>query len=103
MATLGTSLARLISNLTDLIEELDDGPRRNRLIKQQKALAMRLQKLIDKNVRTDTPVYKNATAALDEANDSLVAAREDIQETAETITKIAEVIGALGELAANLK
>jgi multidrug efflux pump subunit AcrA (membrane-fusion protein) len=103
MPTVGTSLSQLIGNLTDLIDGLDDGDQRNQLIAQQKQLAARLQKLIDKNVATDTAEYKKATAALDGANTSLVAARQDVQKVAETITRIAEVIGALGELAASLK
>ena len=103
MATLGESLSQAISDITDVIEELDDGPKRNQLIKQQKALIRQLRVLIDKNVRADTAEYVKATTALEGANESLVAARQDIQKVAETISKIAEVIGALGELAANLK
>src|SRR5207249_1063092 len=47
MATLGEGLSQAISELTDVIDELDDGVQRDKLIEQQKALAAKLQVLID--------------------------------------------------------
>ena len=102
MPTLGEGLAGAIDKLTDLIEALDDGPQRDRLIVQQKDMIRKLHVLIDENVRRDTAEYVKATAALETANQSLVAARQDIAKVAQTIQKVAEVIDALAQLAASM-
>lgn len=102
MPTLGQNLSQAISQLTDMIDRLPDGPKRDALIKQQKALAGELQALIDKNVPADTVAYRDATAALEKANDSLVAARANIKKVAETIDAIAQAVEAVAALAASL-
>ena len=102
MPTLGKNLSQTIRELTDIIDRLPDGPNRNKLIKQQKALAAELETLIDENVRNDTEVYRSATAALEKANKSLVAARASIKKVAEIIDAIAEAVEAVAELAASL-
>ncbi len=102
MATVGENLSQAISELTDTIEQLPDGKRRDKLIEQQKALAAELQALIDKNVKADTIEYRKATAALEKANDSLVAARADIRNVAATIDAVAQAVEAVAALAASL-
>lgn len=102
MPTLGQNLSEAISQLADVIDRLPDGRKRDDLIKQQKALAAELQALIDKNVPADTVVYRDATAALEKANDSLAAARADIKKIAETIDAIAQAVEAVAALAASL-
>lgn len=102
MATVGQSLSQTITQLTDVIDALPDGPQRDKLIGQQKALARELQALIDKTVAADTEEYLSATAALDKANSALVTARTDIQNVAQTITAVAQAVEAVAALAASL-
>lgn len=97
------TLSQLINALGDTIEELDDGPERDKLVQQQETLADQLDELIKKNVKADTPKYLQATADLESANKALVAAHQDVKKVAETITKIAQVIDVLAQLAANVK
>jgi methyl-accepting chemotaxis protein len=102
MPSLGKTLSQTIRKLTDTIEALPDGANRNKLIKQQKALAAELVTLIDENVEADTEEYRNATAALEAANKSLAKARVSIRKIAETIDAVAEAVEAVAELAASL-
>jgi hypothetical protein len=100
MPTLGQSLSRMISDLTDLILKAPSGPQRDQLVAQQQALAQQLHVLIDETVDQNTAEYVRATAALQGANNALIAARADIQKVAETINKVAEVVAAVAEVAA---
>lgn len=101
--TVGQSLPKMISALTDLIHGLPDGPQRDTLVQQQTQLIDQLQTLIDNTVPQDTAKYRAATAALEKANTSLVEARRNIAAVAETINRIAAVVGVIGELAASIK
>jgi hypothetical protein len=101
--TVGQSLSKTISSLTDLIRALPDGAQRDRLVQQQNDLIDQLQALIDNVVPQDTDKYRAATAALEKVNTSLVAARQNIANVARTISQIAEVVGIVGELAASVE
>jgi len=102
MSIVDQNLPQTISQLTDLIDDLPDGPQRDELIRQQRVLGRQLQTLINRNVREDTSRYLAATAALEKTNAALVSARADIRKVAETITAVAQAVEAIAALAASL-
>jgi len=95
------TLRQLIDTLGDEIVKLPLGEQRSHLVQQQEKLQDELDELVQKNVKTDTPKYQSAIAKLEGANQALVAAHQDVQQVAATISKIAEVIGVLAEIAAS--
>jgi hypothetical protein len=99
---LGTSLSKMIVDLTDLILATKNPAKKEELRKQHKKLTKKLQALIDKTVPADTEEYKKANAAVVEGNMAIKEAIKDTSQAAGAVTKLAKAISALAKLIALL-
>lgn len=97
--TLGGDLAKLLNNLTDLIEKETDQDNIAQLRRQQKAIHKQLKTLVDENVARSNQDYEDALESLKEANAQITKAKKDLAEVADTIEKIAKVISFLSKIA----
>jgi hypothetical protein len=100
--TLGASLSKTMQELTRIIEESDDEEERKKALAQLRRTHRMLDVLVDETVKRNAPEYEAATAALGEANESLVRARKDIAKVAEALKKVAKALGMLAKLAGAL-
>ncbi len=98
MATIGRTLPKMISVITNLIL-VTRGPKRQKLIEQQTELSSKLQKLIDKNVPQDTKEYKEFILEIKKANRKIKEALDDKKNVTEATETIERVIRLLSRVA----
>ena len=96
--TLGTSLSKVMQELTRIIEDGEDEEERGKALAQLRRAHRMLDVLVDETLKKNWPEYEAATNALGQANDALVAARKDIATVAEGLAKVAKALGQMVKL-----
>jgi hypothetical protein len=96
--TLGTSLSKVMQELTRIIEDSEDEEERGDALAHLRRAHRMLDVLVDETVKKNWPEYEAATNALGQANDALVAARKEIATVAEAMGKVAKALGLLAKL-----
>jgi hypothetical protein len=96
--TLGTSLSKMMQELTRIVEESEEEEEQGKALAQLRRAHRMLDVLVDETVKKNWPEYEAATNALGQANDALVAARKDIATVAEGLAKVSKALGLLAKL-----
>jgi hypothetical protein len=97
--TLGSSLAKMLQDLSDAIDCAPTKADRDALLAKQDQVHTQLQPLIDKTVSQNLAQYKQATAAISDAISALEATKAGIAKVAKAVDALAVVVGALAKLA----
>ncbi|MGY6214229.1 hypothetical protein ACW73L_03615 [Methylolobus aquaticus] len=98
--TLGKDLQKMSHLLQALILSEPSVTRKKELRKQLTAVLDVTAQLVDRNVGDATDLYRDSTAAVEQANAQIVKAMQDLGEVAATIEAIARAVDLLAELAA---
>lgn len=97
--SLGSSLAKMLQDLSDAIDCAPAKADRDALLARQDEVHKQLQPLIDKTISRNLTEYRQATAAIGDAIKALEATKKDIAKVAKAIESLAMVVGALAKLA----
>jgi hypothetical protein len=100
--TLGSTYAKTLEGLNDLILTLNEGKEKDKVRNQHRELLLKMKNLIDEQMPKTIQEYKDATAALKKANEEIANAKKKIGKVAEVIESVAIAISAIGKLLAAL-
>lgn len=102
VSTVGSNIAVLLADITELILLTTDVKQKKKLQAQQRKLAAKLQILIDETVSKVLPEYVEAQAKLENAVKTAKDAKGDLSKLANAISNIATAITKVTALVAKI-